>query len=350
MKIGLYGYENAGSTTLFNAITGFNIPTGFSGDRQQTHLGTVKVPDPRLDVLTKLYQPKRTIHAELVFSDFPAASRDKKALSNVQEAKAMDLLVLLVGAFSADGQQPDPVGELENLLTEMVLVDLEHVSKYLEKQRKLPATAAGKDPRLVVLVERLLPHLESGLPLRSFGLTAEEENALRGFSFLTQKPALAAINVDEARLSEKPDEAMEKLAEHHRVRPFLLSARVEEEISRLAPEDQELFLSDLGLTEKLSGRLLRAAYDLANLMCFFTVGPDEVRAWTITKNTPAKQAAGVIHSDLEKGFIRAEVFTYDDIVEVRGNEGELKKRGKHRLEGKDYIVRDGDILHVRFNV
>ncbi len=348
MKIGLYGYENAGATTLFNAITGFDVPTGFSGDRQQTHLGTVKVPDPRLDVLTRLYSPKKTIHAELVFSDFPAASREKKALSNVQEAKSMDMLVLLVGAFSADGATPDPVGELENLLTEMVIVDLEHVTKYLEKQRKVPA--AAKDTRLFALVERLLPHLEGGLPLRTFGLTAEEENALRGFAFLTQKPALAAINVNEARLSEKPGEGLERLAEHHGVRPFLLSARVEEEISRLAPEDQELFLADLGLPEKLSGRLLRAAYDLANLMCFFTVGPDEVRAWTIRKNTPAKQAAGAIHSDLEKGFIRAEVFTYDDIVEVNGNEAELKKRGKLRLEGKDYIVRDGDILHVRFNV
>jgi len=348
MKIGLYGYENAGATTLFNAITGFDVPTGFSGDRQQTHLGTVKVPDPRIDVLTRLYSPKKTIYAELVFSDFPAASRERKALSNVQEAKTMDMLVLLVGAFSSDGSTPDPAGELESLLTEMVIVDLEHVIKYLEKQRKVPA--AAKDTRLVALVERLLPHLEAGLPLRTFGLTPEEENALRGFAFLTQKPALAAINVDEARLGEKPDEALEKLAEHHQVRPFLLSARVEEEISRLAPEDQELFLTDLGLSEKLSGRLLRAAYDLANLMSFFTVGPDEVRAWTIRKNTPAKQAAGTIHSDLEKGFIRAEVFTYDDIVEVNGNEAELKKRGKLRLEGKEYIVRDGDILHVRFNV
>lgn len=348
MKIGLYGYENAGATTLFNAITGMHVATGFSGDRQQTHLGTVKVPDSRLDVLTRLYNPKRTVHAELVFSDFPAASREKKALANIQEAKTMDMLVLMVGAFSTDGAPPDSAGEMENLLTEMVLVDLEHVSKYLEKQRKVPA--AAKDVRQFALVERLLPHLEQGLPLRTFGLTADEENLLRGFSFLTQKPALAAINVDEDKITQSADPKLEEIARAHGVVPFLLSARVEEEIAQLSPEDQEMFLSDLGLSEKLSGRLIRAAYDLADLMSFFTVGPDEVRAWTIRKNTPAKQAAGAIHSDLEKGFIRAEVFTYDDIVAVQGNEAELKKRGKLRLEGKDYIVQDGDILHIRFNV
>lgn len=347
MKIGLYGYENAGATTLFNAITGLNIATGFSGDRQQTHLGTVKVPDPRLDVLTRLYNPKRTVHAELVFSDFPAASREKKALANIQEAKTMDMLVLMVGAFSADGSLPNPAGELENLLTEMVLVDLEHVSKYLDKQRKVPG---AKDTRLFALVERLLPHLEQGLPLRTFALSPDEENLLRGFSFLTQKPALAAINVDEDKLTLSTDPKLEQIAQSHGVVPFLLSARVEEEIAQLSAEDQEMFLADLGLSEKLSARLIRAAYDLANLMSFFTVGPDEVRAWTIRKNTPAKQAAGAIHSDLEKGFIRAEVFTYDDIVSVQGNETELKKRGKLRLEGKDYIVQDGDILHIRFNV
>lgn len=347
MKIGLYGYENAGATTLFNAITGLNIATGFSGDRQQTHLGTVKVPDPRLDVLTRLYNPKRTVHAELVFSDFPAASREKKALANIQEAKTMDMLVLMVGAFSADGSLPNPAGELENLLTEMVLVDLEHVSKYLDKQRKVPG---AKDTRLFALVQQLLPHLEHGLPLRTFALSPDEENLLRGFSFLTQKPALAAINVDEDKLTQPADPKLEPIAQNHGVVPFLLSARVEEEIAQLSAEDQEMFLADLGLSEKLSARLIRAAYDLANLMSFFTVGPDEVRAWTIRKNTPAKQAAGAIHSDLEKGFIRAEVFTYDDIVSVQGNEAELKKRGKLRLEGKDYIVQDGDILHIRFNV
>ncbi len=346
MKIGLYGYEGAGATTLFNAITGFDIPTGFSGDRQQTHIGTVKVPDPRLDVLTELYKPKRTVHAELVFTDFPAASRERKALTNVQEAKSMDMLVLLVDAYS-DGNR-DFAGEMENLLTEMVLVDLDHVSRYLEKQRKVPT--AARDMRLFAIVERLLPDLENGIPVRKIELTDEDRSLLRGFSFLTAKPALVAINVGEERLNDDLSQAARELAATHGVNTFLLSARVEEEISRLAPEDQEMFLADLGLSEKLSGRLLRATYDLADLMCFFTVGADEVRAWTIRKNTFARQAAGAIHSDLEKGFIRAEVFTYDDIVDVKGSEPELKKRGKFRLEGKEYVVRDGDILHIRFNV
>ncbi len=351
MKIGLYGYEGAGASTLFNALTGQEVPTGFGGGKPKTHIGTVKVPDRRIDRLSALYTPKKTIFAELVFSDFPAAGKDAgrgKALANISEAKAMDLLALVVGAFHHDwmDQAPDPTVELENLLTELILTDLDQVERFMERQRKVK----GTDPFLLSAMEKMQPHLEEGLSLRTLELTPEELQHIRGFSFLSIKPAIVAVNVDEEKYGQPVPETLLAVARSHGVEPFILSAAVEEEIAKLSQEDQAMFLEDLGIEEPISGRFIRAAYNLANLISFFTVGPDEVRSWTIPKGTKAKQAAGTIHSDLEKGFIRAEVFTYDDILAVGGKEAELKKQGKLRLEGKEYPVKDGDILHIRFNV
>lgn len=351
MKIGLYGYEGAGASTLFNALTGLKVATGYGGEKEKIHIGTVKVPDPRIDILTELYKPKKTVFAELVFSDFPARSKDAvkgKALSNVSEAKAVDILALVIKSFSDEftEKEVNAASELESLLTEMILVDLEQIEKYLERQAKV----AKKDPLIISTLERMVPHLSDGLSLRTFELTNEETTAMRGFSFLSIKKAIAAINVNEGDTGNELPANLAQVAEKHGVKPFLLSAAIEEEISTMPPEDQEMFLQDLGLSEPLSARFIRAAYELSDLISFFTVGPDEVRSWPIGRNTTAKRAAGAIHSDLEKGFIRAEVFHYDDIIAVKGVEAELKKLGKLRLEGKEYPVKDGDILNIRFNV
>jgi ribosome-binding ATPase len=352
MKIGLYGYENAGSTTLFNALTGREIPTGFSSEKK-LNIGTVKVPDKRIDILSGLYKPKKTIYSELIFSDFPAAGKNSvrgKALANVSEARAVDILALVVGSFpnQFDDSDPDPVNELSNLLTEMVILDLDQVENFIRRQKKVKGTA--QNPFINSAVVKMKPHLEEGKSLRTLELKKEELQHITGFSFLSLKPALVAVNVDENKITESISQEMIELCKEHKLESFILSAKVEEEIAKLSSEDQDMFMEDLGITDLIGSRFIRKAYELANLHSFFTVGPDEVRSWTIRKGTFAKKAAGTIHSDLEKGFIRAEVFHYNDIIEVDGNEAQLKKLGKHRLEGKEYIVKDGDILNIRFNV
>ncbi|MBN2723404.1 MAG: redox-regulated ATPase YchF [Deltaproteobacteria bacterium] len=350
MKIGLYGYEGAGASTLFNALTGQNVVTGFGGDKEKVHIGTVKVPDSRIDRLTELYSPKKTVFAELVFSDFPSKSKDQKgkSLGNISEAKSVDILALVIKAFSDkySEEEVDAASELEMLLTEMAILDLEQIERYIEKQSKV----GKKDPQIIKIMEKMVPHLSEGLSIRTMELSESEVLAMRGFSFLSSKRALAAINVNEDKVAEGTAGDILEIAAKHGVMPFVLSAGVEEEITSMETEDQEMFLDDMGLTEPVSGRFIRAAYELSDLISFFTVGPDEVRSWPIARNTNARKAAGAIHSDLEKGFIRAEVFHYDDIIAVNGVESELKKLGKHRLEGKDYIVKDGDILNIRFNV
>ncbi|MGM0596998.1 MAG: DUF933 domain-containing protein [Myxococcota bacterium] len=351
MKIGFYGYKGAGASTLYNALTGLEVPTGFVAGKNKVNLGSVKVPDERVDKLASFYNPQKTTWSELVFSDFPAVvNSEKQSLGNISEARALDILALVAGAFTDEFSQEkkNPVEELEALLEELIMVDLEQVDKYLQKTRKLPKNSF--DPFVLKAMEKMAPHLEQGLSLRTLQLGKEELEHIRGFAFLSLKPALVAINVNEEELANPLSEAVLKVAEKHNVRPFLLSAKVEEEISRLEPEDQEMFLEDLGISKPLKDRFIREAYSLANLISFFTVGEDEVRSWAVEKGAKAPEAAGVIHSDLQKGFIRAQVFHYDDLIVANGDEKALKSTGKIRLEGKDYVVKDGDIMNIRFNV
>ncbi len=349
MKIGLYGYQGAGATTLFNALTGLEAQTGYGGGKG-VNKGIVKVPDPRIDRLAEIYRPKRTVYAEMLFMDFPPPPPGTTGLTNVDEARRMDMLALVVKGFTdeATGEKSDPALQLEELLGEMVLTDQDQFERYVQRRKKMK-----KDPSLAMqdaAVEKALAHLEQGLSLRTLEWSEDELRALRSFAPLTVKPALVAVNVDEDEVgSELPPEVHE-LAARHGLEVFKLSARVEEEISRLEPDEQREFLEDMGLDEPLSARFIRAAFSLMDLISFFTVGEDEVRAWPIPRGTNAKAAAGAIHSDLERGFIRAEVFHYDDLMAAGGDENEVKKQGKLRLEGKDYIVKDGDILHIRFNV
>ncbi|MBU1239399.1 hypothetical protein KJ865_06790, partial [Myxococcota bacterium] len=244
MKIGLYGYEGAGATTLFNALTGQEVATGFGSGKKKTHIGTVKVPDKRIDRLSALYQPKKTIFAELVFSDFPAAGKDAgrgKALSNVAEAKAVDILALVIGSFHGEwmSEEPNPALETENLLTELVLSDLDQVERFMERQKKLKSST--QDPFIQRAMEKALPHLSDGKSLRTLEFTEEEMQHIRGFSFLSIKPSIVAINVDEDDYGKPIPPEVLSVTSAHGVEPFLLSAKVEEEISRLSSEDQAMF-------------------------------------------------------------------------------------------------------------
>ena len=346
MKIGLVGFAGSGKTTVFNAMTGLDAPTGFGGE---VRLGTVRVPDERIDALSKVFSPKKTTYAEMNFCDIPGEhGAEHKGLSSrsLQQIREQDALCLVIRDFlnpAVEGD-PDPSGDLTAFHEECVLADLGIVERRLERARKEQA-----DPAEIQAFETMLTALEAETPLRNVPAEKLNRDLLRGYSFLTDRPLLVVVNRAEERASEPLGDNFAAQVEALGAAGLVLSASVESEIAALDEEDQGLFLEDLGLTEPALHRFIRTAYGLLDLIAFFTVGEDEVRAWTIRRGTPARQAAGRIHSDLERGFIRAEVMPYADFMTL-GSEQAMKEAGKLRVEGKDYIVQDGDIMHVRFNV
>ena len=346
MRIGLVGFAGSGKTTVFNTLTGLNVPTGFGGE---VHLGTVKVPDPRIDALSELFKPKKTTYAEIVFSDIPGEhgaehhGLSKKALQQIRDQDAL-CLVLRDFPNPALDAPADPGAELDAFGTECLLADLEAVERRLERAKK-----DKPDPIELGQFELMKTTLEHELPLRSLSPELLHREPLRGYGFLSDQPLLVAVNRDESRAGEPiPEPLAERIRAHHAT-GLALSASVEAEIARMDPDDQAEFLDDLGLTESTLTRFIHAAYGLLDLVSFFTVGQDEVRAWPIKRGTKAREAAGKIHSDLERGFIRAEVMPYDLFMQF-GSEHALRDAGHLKVEGKDYIVSDGEILHVRFAV
>lgn len=346
MKIGLTGFAGSGKTTVFNAMTGLSVPVGYGGE---VRLGTVKVPDERIDTLSRIFKPRKTIHAEIVFCDIPGEhGAEKKGLSRkgLQQIRDMDALCLVLRAFSnpAVEGEPDPAAELEAFHAECILADLEIVERRLERAKK-----EKMDARDLAAFELMKNVLEQENPIRSIPAEALPRERLRGYGFITDRPLLVALNVVEADAAKPMPETLSRRIEELNAAGLVLSASVEAEIATLEPEEQKAFLEDLGMKEPALARFIRTAYGLLDLISFFTVGPDEVRAWTIRRGMTAKQAAGRIHSDLERGFIRAEVIPHDVFMQY-GSEQAVKDAGKLQLEGKDYIVQDGDILSIRFNV
>jgi len=346
MKIGLVGFPGSGKTTVFNTLTGLNVPTGFGGS---VHLGTVKVPDERIDRLSAIFKPRKTTYAEIVFSDIPGEhGSEHKGLSRkaLEPIRAQDVLCLVLRAFPnpAVEAKADPAGELEAFHTECVLADLEMVERKLDRAKK-----DKTDPLQIAAFELMQQTLEAERPIRSLSETALHRDMLTGFAFLTDKPLLAVLNRSEDEVAQPMPEALGRRLALLSAAGVALSASVEAEIAQLDPADQAAFLADLGLAESARARFVRTAYELLDLISFFTVGEDEVRAWPIRRGTHARAAAGKIHSDLERGFIRAEVMAYQDFI-AHGSEHAVKEVGKFKLEGKDYIVADGDIMSIRFNV
>jgi len=346
MKIGLVGFAGSGKTTVFNTMTGLDVPVGYGGE---VRLGTVRVPDARIDTLSGIFQPKKTTYAEMSFCDIPGEhGAEKKGLSprGLQQIRDQEALCLVLRDFAnpALASDPDPLSELEAFHAECVFADLEIVEKRLERARKERA-----DARLISTFELALKTLEEERPLRSLGEDELDRDLLKGFGILSDRPLLVAVNTGEERAAEPMPAALEQRIGALDAAGITLCASVEADIAGMEPADQAEFLADLGLRESALARFIRAAYGLLDLISFFTVGPDEVRAWTIRRGTNAQRAAGKIHSDLERGFIRAEVIPYDVFME-HGSEGAVKDAGKLQVEGKTYVVHDGDILHVRFNV
>ncbi len=350
MKLGIIGFPGAGKTTLFNALTGQNLAVGMVGERQKgANIGIASVPDERLDYLGEVYKPPRVVHATVQFVDqaFVREGGKKKELGEefLSNIRPVDALMHVVRCFEHPAYgEADPLGDIEALEGELILADYLVAEKRLERmehERKKgkPCRAVEKE-----LLEKALSILEEEKPLR-FSQDVVNSPELRGYSFLTAKPMIVILNEDEDRKVEVDIDTIER-----RHGPCLrISAKLEMELSQLSADEVKEFMEDFGVTELARDKIIRASYELLNLISFFTIGKDEVKAWTIKKETPAVKAAGVIHSDMEKGFIRAEVVSFEDFVES-GSYQNAQKRGKVRLEGKTYVVQDGDIINFRFNV
>ena len=348
MRIGFLGLSGSGKSTLFAAIEGRGrIATSRA---PETRTGVVRVPDSRVDHLSAIFSPRKTTYAEIAFVD-PSGERGpdepRGALSEAVLAavRAVDALVLVVRAFADQGTAgaagcAAAAADLQRLEDELMLRDLERVEarlQRLQKEGKKTDTAAER-----TLLERLHQELESEHPLREIDWTEDQLVRLRGFQFLSLKPALVVVNIGEADLGERLPLPEERPGRH----VLALSAHLEHELAALEPAERREYLDHLGLVEGAQGVFVRGAFRLLDLISFFTVGEDEVRAWPVRRGAPAPVAAGKIHSDLQKGFIRAEVIHYDDFVRV-GSLGAARTQGLLRLEGKNYEVRDGDIMHVR---
>jgi ribosome-binding ATPase len=344
MKVGLIGHRGAGKTTIFNMLTGLQAQVGGFGGKEEIHLGVIKVPDPRIDRLSQMFKPKKTTYAEIRFSDFPPNEAEDNSKSNqalVTQMREVDAMTLVLRAFDSAA---NPVRELTDLLSEMILADLSVVENRRSRLKKEKAR-----PQEESLLERCAQALENEQSLRSLQFSADEENLASGFGFLSRKPLLVIFNQAEDQAGGPLGAVYQAELDRRGLHGLGLAGKLEMEIAQLDEKDRTGFLNEIGIEEPARDRFIRAAYGLMDLLSFFTTGEDEVRAWTITQRTVAKKAAGKIHSDIERGFIRAEVVSYDDFV-LYGSEAKCREAGKLRLEGKDYLVKDGDIIHFRFAI
>jgi ribosome-binding ATPase len=344
MKVGLIGHRGAGKTTIFNMLTGLQAQTGGFGGKEEIHLGVIKVPDARIDKLSQIFKPKKTTYAEIRFTDFPPSEGEENLKSNqalVTQMREVDAITLVLRDF---GVGANPIKELHDLMTEMILADLAVVENRRSRLKKEKAR-----PQEEALLARCCEALENEVSLRTLSFSADEENLASGFGFLSRKPLLVIFNQSEDQAGRPLNSTFQGELDRRGLQGLALAGKVEMEIAQLDENDRAAFLKEIGIAEPARERFIRAAYALLNLISFFTSGEDEVRAWTITQGTVAKKAAGKIHSDIERGFIRAEVVPYDEFV-VYGSDAKCKEAGKLRLEGKDYLVKDADIIHFRFAV
>jgi len=355
VQLGILGLPKSGKTTLFNTLTASHQATDKFSSSGQTNMGTATVRDSRLEQLRDLFHPKRYVPATVQYVDIPGIKRGESAESiDLGKLKMVDALVNVVRAFDdpeilhSEGSV-DPARDVEMLDLELILADHELVERRIERLEK--AVKRGLTPEeqkeKALLSDIVLKTLEAEKPLREVELEPDDERRLRGFQLLSAKPMLVVINSGEDRAAADP--SVFGVTPKTGTRVVVVSAPIEQEISQLPPDEQKEFLADLGLSEPSLDRVTRASYDLLGLISFFTVGEDEVRAWTIRRGTPARGAAGTIHSDIERGFIRAEVVRSDDLLRLK-TMAACQKAALLRLEGKEYVMQDGDVAHFRFNV
>jgi GTP-binding protein YchF len=359
MRIALFGFPMTGKTTLFQLLTGAEAPAHHSG-RGEAQIGVTRVPEPRLDWLTAMYKPKKMTPATIEYLDLAGIEKGEASKSlPLDQLRTADALAHVVRAFRDDAV-PHVEGEIDaardaaTMETELILADHSIAERRVEKlELMVKKTNRDEDKKELELLRKTLAHLEQDVPLRNVEFSDQEEKLLRGYTFLSLKPLLVVVNAGEDDAGKLCEGAasfgLEEMQAHPATEVVALSAKIEAEIAQLDGEDADGFHEELGITQPALDRMIQASYGLLGQISFFTVGEDECRAWTIRSATPARRAAGAIHSDIEKGFIRAEVLAYDDLV-TAGSWNAAKENGTLRLEGKEYVVKDGDIAHFRFNV
>ncbi len=362
LQCGIVGLPNVGKSTLFNALTKAGIAAeNYPFCTIEPNVGIVEVPDPRLAKLAEIVKPERILPATVEFVDIAGlvagASKGEglgnQFLANIRET---DAIVNVVRCFDDDNVvhvngRVDPLADIETIETELALADLANVEKQIAKTAKLAKSGNDKEAqRLLVVLEKCQAQLNQAKPVRALDLYDEEKELTKPFCLITAKPAMFVANVSEGGFTNNPYlEKLQAYAASQNAPVVAICAAIEAEIGDMSDEDKAVFLADMGMEEPGLNRLIRAGFTLLGLQTYFTAGVKEVRAWTVPIGATAPQAAGVIHTDFERGFIRAEVTAYDDFIQFKGEHG-AKEAGKMRLEGKDYIVKDGDVMHFRFNV
>lgn len=359
MELGMTGLPLSGKTTLFNALTGQAVATGGYTSPKEAHRAVVKVPDQRLDALAALLHPKTVTPAEVHYLDVAGVAKGggKDATAALYSAlKAVDAVIHVVRAFRS-ATVPEPAGgvnpgrDIVDLNLEIALIDLEQVERRIDRIEKEFRSGKKESEHEFEVLRKCREALNSERPLRELDLAADDEKCIRGFQFLTRKPMILVVNVGDEELGRSDGivATLKHLVERRNVEVVPLSAELEMEIAQLDEADRPAFLEELGIGEPAVHRLIRVSYHTLDLISFFTVVHDELRAWTVRRGSLAPQAAGAVHTDMERGFIRAEVVHYDDFVAC-GSMAHAKEKGLLRLEGKTYEVKDGDILTIRFNV
>jgi ribosome-binding ATPase len=358
MKTGIIGLPQVGKTSLFRILTKANLSEQAYSNPREAHVGVAKVPDERLDKLAALYNPKKLTHAAVEYVDVGAVGQDAlKETAYITHLRSVDALIHVLRAFEDDTiphvGRIDPLRDIKNVEFDLMVSDLGQIEKRLERLEKdLKKMKTPELERENELLIKAKAHLETEKPLREMEMTPEDKKRLRGFMFLSEKPILYVLNIGESTQLGKDLEAavvkfnLSDVAARPNAGGSAICGKVEAELSEMSDEDAAEFLGSYGLTESGLSRLIRNSYHLLGLISFFTAGEDECRAWTVPLNTRAQNAAGAIHSDLEKHFIRAETIRWDQLLEA-GSEANARAKGTLRLEGKDYIVKDGDVMHIR---